>query len=376
MWIYLPATCCPSAPATAASTSELTLPQAERAALCATLNAKHSLPRFWRLAWRKKPWLRLLSGLTCEPSTADNGVASWISSLAVIRANRSVTPGSDLASVMSGIYGPTLLASLAKWSPASCSSKTSQDTSLSALMLFAPTSNASATELRQDYSRRLKWARRIDESDCLSSAWPTPNCPSRQDNEDTATRDCGQHQHDLKRAAIQWPTATAGDAKASGSADYGLTNTHHVGTTLTDATERLVRWPTPEANDHKGSAQEGQRRGQLDEAAEQIWQTPTSGNGGRVNRSRDRSEELLIAGQAELLISFLPVPVTEQHGNESSQSDQTSRPRLNVNFVEWLMGVPPGWTDFAPSATESCRWSRRMRSRLFGLVSFMARSDR
>ena len=29
------------------------------------------------------------------------------------------------------------------------------------------------------------------------------------------------------------------------------------------------------------------------------------------------------------------------------------RRRLNPRFVEWLMGLPPGWTDFAPLETES-----------------------
>lgn len=71
-----------------------------------------------------------------------------------------------------------------------------------------------------------------------------------------------------------------------------------------------------------------------------------------------------------------PDQASETDGRPSSPDVQTSRPRLNVNFVEWLMGVPLGWTDFAPLATELCRWSRLMRSCLFGLVYFMARNDR
>lgn len=43
--------------------------------------------------------------------------------------------------------------------------------------------------------------------------------------------------------------------------------------------------------------------------------------------------------------------------------------QLNPRFDEWLMGWPPGWTDFAPVATEWCHWRRRMRFALSRLVS-------
>ena len=33
---------------------------------------------------------------------------------------------------------------------------------------------------------------------------------------------------------------------------------------------------------------------------------------------------------------------------------KTSTRRLNPLFVEWLMGLPVGWTAFAPLGTESC----------------------
>lgn len=341
MWIHLPSTCCPSAPGTAASTSELTLPQAERLASSATLSAKRSLPRYWRLAWRKKSWLRLLSGATCELSTADFGVASWISSLAAIRASRSVTPASALESRMSGIYGQTSLASLARLSPASSSSRMSPDTSLSASMLFAPTSSASATELRLDYSRRLKLAQAIAANACSSSAWPTPNCPSMRDNEDAATRDCGRHQYDLKRAAIQWPTPctiTGGpEAPSKRKERKGIEK----GVDLQSAT---MHWPTLCSNEHKGATSKIRNKSTLKDDAVNWTSSP-------------------------------PAPASEPDGPTSSLTDPTSRQRLNVNFVEWLMGLPAGWTDFAPLGTEWCRWSRRMRSRLSGLVSSMAKEN-
>jgi hypothetical protein len=48
-------------------------------------------------------------------------------------------------------------------------------------------------------------------------------------------------------------------------------------------------WHTASANDHKGSAQEGQRRGQLSEAAEVLWPTANVPDRGRESReSKDR----------------------------------------------------------------------------------------
>jgi hypothetical protein len=171
-------------------------------------------------------------------------------------------------------------------------------------------------------------------------------------------------------------------------------------------------WPTPGANDHKGSSKDGQRRGQLDEATEQKWQTPTGSMIGSRKQAGATERENLLPEQAsqwptpastmtagedlrstwtpgekptredgKALQTALttcsqiwsrsshPDQATAPSGSESSEPDQTSRPRLNPAFVEWMMGWPHGWTDFGPVGTGLCLWRRRMRSCLFGLVS-------
>ena len=99
-------------------------------------------------------------------------------------------------------------------------------------------------------------------------------------------------------------------------------------------------WPTAGANDWKGTAKVGQRRWQLDEAAEQKFP------------------------------SFRPDLAPSNNGSASSKSPR----RLNPLFVEWLMGWPIGWTSVdhngsALRATVWYRWSRLMRGALSELGS-------
>ena len=60
--------------------------------------------------------------------------------------------------------------------------------------------------------------------------------------------------------------------------------------------------------------------------------------------------------------SFPQAQPTPTHGDESSPTGPTSRLRLNPNFVDWLMGLPSGWTDYAP--VETAWWSFKVRSHL------------
>jgi hypothetical protein len=98
-------------------------------------------------------------------------------------------------------------------------------------------------------------------------------------------------------------------------------------------------WPTLGANDHKGTAKPGQRRGQLDEAAEQKWNSPPTHQS----------------------------PATTKDGGESSKSTK----RLNRRFVCWLMGWPMNWSDIDATNcgySETELFLRRRRWRLRALL--------
>ena len=235
MWIYLPSTLYRSVQESEASTSDLNSQQAERLAQSVSLNGKLSRPQSWRLAWKRKRWLRVLSGAILEPSTASRGVESWIASLADIRANRSQAQVSDLVKMILDIYGLRSVESLRRSNLASCSSRMSQVISHWDSVTFSEIYKKWVSDVRRDCLRRRKSARRIDVSDSLFSAWPT------------VTAGC--------------PEARVLTGEPRGS---------RKNPTIMDAVEN---WPTPWQTDHCGSAKLGQRRGQLSEAEEVNFQT-------------------------------------------------------------------------------------------------------
>ena len=118
-----------------------------------------------------------------------------------------------------------------------------------------------------------------------------------------------------------WPTARAQDSEHGQETDY-------------DPTVGGACWPTPATRDYR------------------------SPNGAS---HMDRSTGAKHMDQLPNFIghSFLPAPPTSTHGDKSPS---TSARRLNPDFVDWLMGLPPGWTDYAPLETAS--YLSRVRSLL------------
>jgi len=136
-----------------------------------------------------------------------------------------------------------------------------------------------------------------------------------------------------------WPTPTASDANAAGSAGYSTASGRHSGTTLTDAVRGL--WATPCAqitNEYEDPAEWRVRR-------DRVKATRINGNG--------MGEPLTIQAR-----SFLPAPPTSTGGPDGSPSGLVLSPR----FVEVLMGYPVGWTE-QPTESTDCGpsempWSR------------------
>ena len=94
--------------------------------------------------------------------------------------------------------------------------------------------------------------------------------------------------------------------------------------------------PTPGANDWKGSSKPGQRRGQLDEWAENLpaWgPCPCCEN-----------YLCMIHGQHA---HDCPCPEIAEWKTDP-YTQRVSGWRLSPPLSEWLMGFPPGWTDCEP----------------------------
>lgn len=216
----------------------------------------------------------------------------------------------------------------------------------------------------------------------------------------------GNHNLSLRTAATQiWPTATAGhptNANSKRGADTleGAVETWPTPTTpsphdsdLSCATgqqnqpnlaaraitllDQLEMWSTPAAN--KVSPEDPTAWMERHEAGKvarpqlalqaQTWNTPraTDGRSGPPGSDSAESRESFgqLDAQAENLTHGRRLPTSASGGPESSSERRT----LNPQFVEWLMGLPIGWTGSGVSATEWSRWWRLMRSELSRLSS-------
>lgn len=328
MWLHVPREL-RSASALESEGSISASPPPSEWSLWCTSSGTPSLRHVSWPGWKRRPWHQLLSGTTCAPSTLERGVAWWISSLAARRARISPSPGSgqdltgsDPASSSSTSGFPSSarhLSSLGRTSPEQ----------LGLFPVSASTLKTEAIAVPGPSFVRVTLAPLTSEPG--SSSWPTPRASPNENRTTTNAPSHGNgHGKTLadeacdRTKALLWPTATATDAKASGSALYAKTGTHNPGTTLTDAAARLRTWPTPSARDWKG----------------------TLAHDKPPRNSRPLDEEASRFG--------LRLLTTEPDGPESSPPPPGSL-QLNPLFVEWLMGLPLGWTDFAPLGTALCQ---------------------
>jgi DNA (cytosine-5)-methyltransferase 1 len=127
-------------------------------------------------------------------------------------------------------------------------------------------------------------------------------------------------------ASGSWPTPQAHDAAKGNAERVGRYGTEHGGRNLNDW---VAKWPTPSARDWKG-------------APTSLDTLPTN--------SRSLNEVVRFATPG----GSRPHDTNELSGRLANQIGGS----LNPTWVEWLMGVPTGWTDLGPSATRSSRKSR------------------
>lgn len=305
-WLYLPPACLGSQSAAAdlsVASPELSDESAARLASFVLSRSKPMPLRSWQRAWRSKPWIRRLYGVTCEHSTLDHGVERWISSLRDTPVSPSLSLASDLDQTILATSGLTSLASYANPSLPYASSRTSPVTCLPEDAKSSESFKAWALMLRRHCGLRRKLAPRTD-ANGSSSLLPTPSASSYGSNRGGAAGRLGPDGPGLETMARKglWPTPLVADSKSGGCGQA-----REGGPSLTQAVKERSIWPTPTV---KGNHNK-------------LGLSPRSGDG---------------------LATAVGGP-------------------LNPAWVEWLMGWPIGWSDCGSSVTASSRNKQKRQSK-------------
>lgn len=406
MWIHIPSTFCPSAPALARSTSGLkSLGQAF--AQSVTWRGKPSLARLWSARLKTVSWLTHLSGQILPPSKAALGAERWIASLVESHASLIRSRESVPDPMTNGTAGPMPGARLFNPAHGSCSLKTSEASFRPAAKIKSAAAKGSnvtwsgwVSMWRGDYSARQKSAARMNASAC--SSWPSPAARDWKDTDGMAATGINpdgserQRADQLARSVFLWatPKTMTGGANSKreerGSGGQNLqeqvmkgrwstprvstgdyTRDHGVtGQERLSLQGEAKTWPTPTAEPY-GRNQSPSENAAIRPSLAMMaprWSTPTTADveGGRKARSKGRSEELLLNGQAEECSRQALQKLTD--GDPSLNATRS----LNPAFVEWLMGWPPGWaslalTDCVCLEMELCHWRVLMRGELYRL---------
>lgn len=173
MWINIPSTTSAFAAAAQDSTWD-SGSRSEAFARFVVWNTRPLPSKSWLRQWKRVAWMKRLFSRTCDPSTAERGMASWIRSLQATRVSRSVKLADAVDSMIFGTFGRTSVESLAKLNPASCFSKTCLPTSTSDSSKSFTTFEKWITGLRRDCLRRQRLAQARGGNGFSHSRWPTP----------------------------------------------------------------------------------------------------------------------------------------------------------------------------------------------------------
>lgn len=339
MWLYIPREYCLSSQESVDLIAQYGL-FFQNAELFVTLSGKPTpRPYSWR-GWKTRPWMKLLYGVTLQPSTVSASMDAWTQSLAASHA-RTCQSQEDRKALKKETDRDSSLNTaelFAKLGPDGFSSKTSQDSFLTEqcqpyLKNFPKWGSMRSGELFQ----QEMWVAPILEKE--SSSWPTPrksepeggvveNTKFENGSFSRVNQQGVRFGVKLKDAVSVWPTPrnqdsyersnwkTIVDANTGGKTQMTLTRKVKYEANQNNA------WPTPRMNDFKGHCTEATTR----------------------KDGKCRNDQLQNA-----VIHTGPLAQAKQkNGNESSKNDPTSpqplKKRLNPNFVEWLMGVPVGWS--------------------------------
>ena len=252
-------------------------------------------------------------------------------------ASPFLLPGSEEARKMTATSGRKCFALLPSSGPLGCLAKMLLGSSIWASPHRYLTWKARGTKCGVPYFQLVPSAPRTKGTGF--SFWPTPSATPR-----------GAHTGE-----------EAGEVSEDGLTRISANGTRWGATLETTVAAREKMWPTPNARDHKGapSAKWGSQASLPREV--KMWPTPRAGNPG--SRKPGTGGKVL-AEEAKKSVQMWPTPTSRDHkdtgdcanvptnsllGREVGPSKESGS--LNPAWVEWLKGLPPGWTDLKHSET-------------------------
>ncbi len=336
-----------------------------------TWRGKSRLWRLWRLAWKRTSWMPRRFGPTFARSqqALSEDVLTWWQG--AFPARISPRPEDGLAStVIAPVSSSDSWTSFATWNAATSSWRTSQQSLFEDSTPFSGRWPKAGSMHAGAVSERPTLARHISEiaggaSHGTGGRWATPEAM----NFDKPMTEASP-QDSIGAQARRWtasarPTPCASDTgRSERNAQNRIKSGHQA-----DLSTVVSLWQTPRVS--FASRRSGARSSEplLPDQAKQ-WATPSAGvfNDTESPESwRARQATLKAKGingngagvplgiQAQEFGPASPqAPTTETAGDASSPSTPILRLQLNERFVEALMGLRPGWTDFGDSATPSC----------------------
>jgi hypothetical protein len=333
-WLYVPnATSSPSAPASEGSSSEscsLSTISERLAAGSATWRGKSQPPRAWWRRWKQGGFIRLLSGLTCSPSTLDRGVASFISSLRETPARTTALPESVPEPLAQGSSPPRSAASPQSAGLILSSERTCRGTRTDNSKPSSRHWSDWATALRQEYSARPKPEIPCGASDC--SSWPSAK------------------------------VATGAYSYAGGDKNKPVLNLEGA----------ALEWKAPVADDTGTRTKRYEQGGMALSMQADQWIAPMASDDGQ--KVTAVAHQKMLCNQ---VLAFHPPSSPDQPiaGGSMSSTDGPSsnqpsaKRKLNPIFVEALMRWPTGLSGFERQEMAWTRWWLLMPSFVSALVS-------